>query len=659
MSLTHRALFLFLTATLASSVHAVTRPVLRIDLDKVVARVSPLHAGLMTEEINHSFDGGVYAELVRDRALNGGLLPKGNGLGSWMLIGGTDGGSGMALDVSHPLSEAIPTSLRIVAAPASRPNRVGVANAGFWGIPVRPDTRYRVSFYGKAAGKFSGPLTVSLEHTDGSVTFARAEVILSAGPWKKYEAILKTSVEASPTADARLVISTQQPGTFWLTLVSLFPPTWNGRPNGNRIDLMQKLAALRPKFLRFPGGAYLNYFDWKKTIGPLSERSGHLSPWGYWSSQGVGYLEFLEWCEDLAMEPVLGVNAGYPAEAEDLREAVEAGPALQPFVQEALDQIEYATGDAYTTWGARRARDGHPAPFKLTYVEIGNEENDPAYDGRFAQFYDAIKARYPAIQLIAAGQIKDTGSRPNEMDYRKSAQVKSRVPDALDEHFYQTAKDAFAAVGQFDHYDRKGPKIFVGEWATLEGPGPTPNLQAALGDAAWMIGMENNSDLVIMQAYAPLLVNVNNGASQWRTNLIGYDALNSYGSPSYYAQVMFNGHRGDEVLASSPCIAPDLFMSITRESKNGTIYVKVVNASATPQSVKIAISGAATIEREGKLIVLSGNPEDANSIREPTKVVPVERPLRDASAAFEHTFPGYSATVLELYSQQHEQHKPF
>jgi len=648
------AVCLSLAAISASLIHAATPSVLRIDANVIVARVSPLHAGLMTEEINHSFDGGVYAELLRDRALNGTLLPRANALGSWMLIGGTNGGSGMALDVSHPLSRAIPTSLRIDAASASLLNRVGVTNAGFWGIPVHPHTRYRVSFYGKAAGEFAGPLTVSLERADGSATFARTEVILSAGPWKEYEAILMTSDEACPTADARLVISTQQPGTFWLTLVSLFPPTWNDRPNGNRVDLMKKLAALRPKFLRFPGGGYLNYVDWKKTIGPLSDRPGVSNPWGYPSSQGMGYLEFLEWCEDLAMEPVLGVNAGYSG--EDPREVVEAGPALQSFVQDALDQIEYATGDASTTWGAQRARDGHPAPFKLTYVEIGNEETDPAYDARFAQFYDAIKARYPGTQLIAAGQIKDTGSRPSEMDYRKSAQVKSRVPDALDEHFYKTAKDAFAAVGQFDDYDRRGPKIFVGEWATMEGPGPTPTLQAALGDAAWMIGMEHNSDLVIMQAYAPLLVNVNKGAFQWRTNLIGYDALNSYGSPSYYAQVMFNTHRGDEVLASSRHIAPDLFTSVTHESKTGTIYVKVVNASAMPQSVKIVIAGAAMIERQGKVIVLSGNPEDANSIQEPTKIVPVERPLRGTSAAFEHTFPQYSATVLELYSQKREQH---
>lgn len=350
------------------------------------------------------------------------------------------------------------------------------------------------------------------------------------------------------------------------------------------------------------------------------------------------------------MEPVLGVNAGWSGEAGARRETVEAGPALQPFVQDALDQIQYATGDAMTTWGARRARDGHPAPFKLTYVEIGNEETEPNYDARFAQFYDAIKARYPAIQIIATGQIKDTGSMPDELNYRKSCQVKSRVPDVLDEHFYQTAKDTFAEVGHFDHYDRKGPKIFVGEWATMEGGPPTPNMLGALGDAAWMIGMERNSDIVIMQAYAPLLVNVNKDASQWRTNLIGYDALNSYGSPSYYAQVIFNAHRGDEILSSSPRAGRDLFTNVTRDSKTGTIYVKVVNASGTPRSVKIEIVGTATIEREGKVVVLAGNPEDANSIQEPTKIVPVEHALDGASAAFEHRFPQYSVTVLELHS---------
>ena len=239
-------------------------------------------------------------------------------------------------------------------------------------------------------------------------------------------------------------------------------------------------------------------------------------------------MEFLYWCEDLNMEPVLAVYAGYSLKGEH----VEKPDELKPFMQDALDEIEFVSGAADTTWGRKRAELGHPAPFKLRYVEIGNEDwfdKSHSYDSRFAQFYDAIKARYPQLQLIA------------------TTKVNSRRPDVMDDHYYRSAAEMQRDVHHYDKIDRKGPKIFVGEWATKEGQ-PTPTFNAALGDAAWMTGMERNSDLILISCYAPLLVNVNRGASQWSTNLIGYDSLTSFGSPAYYAQVMFAQNRGDVVL---------------------------------------------------------------------------------------------------------------
>jgi alpha-N-arabinofuranosidase len=611
---------------------ASTVPVLQIDASRVTAHVSPIHAGLMTEEINHSYDGGLYAELIRNRTF---WVKPAAALPFWSLVKDGKGVAGMVLDATGSLNAAVPASLRLDALTASPGNRVGVANAGFWGIPVRPATRYRASFYGKADGKFTGQLTVSIESADGAMTYARANVTLAAGPWRKYEAVLTTAADVSPTAKARLVIATEHPGIFWLTLVSLFPPTWRDRPNGNRIDLMQKLADLQPKFLRFPGGNYLegetiaSRFDWKKTIGDLSDRPGHPAPWGYWSSDGMGYLEFLEWCEDLGTEPVLGVYAGLSFQEP----VVEAGPDLQPFVQDALDEIEYTVGGPETTWGARRARDGHPAPFKLMYIEIGNEDGGPTYNDRFIQFYDAIKARYSNLQIIA------------------TSPVKGRVPDVLDEHFYTSAKEFFKDVGHYDSYDRKGPKIFVGEWATMEGS-PTPNLSAALGDAAWMTGMERNSDLVIMQAYAPLLANVNPEAYQWKTNLIGYDALMSFGSPSYYAQKIFNSNRGDVVLSTSPSVVPGLFYSATRDSRTGIAYLKAVNASGKALKVRVEIVGVSSVQPDGRVIVLSSaRPEDTNSLQDPEKIIPVESALTGAGANFEYIFPPYSISVLQLQTR--------
>jgi alpha-N-arabinofuranosidase len=344
----------------------------------------------------------------------------------------------------------------------------------------------------------------------------------------------------------------------------------------------------------------------------------------------MGLLEFLEWCEDLKIEPVLAVYAGYSM----MQEHVDPGPALEPYVQDALDEIEYAAGDTGTKWGAERAKNGHAAPFPLHYVEIGNEDwfdRSGSYDGRYAQYYKAIKQRYPDLQLIA------------------TAPIKSMRPDVLDEHFYMAAEQSFADANHYDKVDRQGPKIFVGEWATREGE-PTPNLQAALGDAAWMTGLERNSDIVIMASYAPLFVNVNPGGMQWATDLIGYDALSSYGSPSYWAQVLFANHLGTEAVASTLANAgPRVYTSVTRDEKRRKLFVKVVNARSDAMPLSIAIEGAPGVGPEVTLISLSGkSPNATNSIANPEAVVPVESHIHTAGAKFEHSFAPYSINVLEL-----------
>jgi alpha-L-arabinofuranosidase len=504
---------------------------LTVKVDQPGVKIGSMHFGLMTEEINHSYDGGLYAELVRNRIFKDDPKTPVH----WSVVASPGAAGSITLDADDPVNAtALTTSLRLDIATAGSGQRVGVANDGYWGVPVKPHTQYRASFYVRAGGGFDGPLTVAIESSDGKTTAASASISELGVKWKKVTATLKTG-DVTASKDNRLVIfATGKTGRVWLSLVSLFPPTYKDRPNGNRIDLMQKLADMRPAFLRFPGGNYLEgntipeRFAWKKTIHGLEERPGHRCPWGYRSTDGLGLLEFLEWCEDLKMEPVLAVYAGYSLRGE----RVEPGEKLRPFVQEALDEIEYATGGPETTWGKERTKDGHKEPFKIQYVEVGNEDNfdrSGSYDGRFAQYYDAIKAKHPDLQVVA------------------TAPVKSRKPDVLDEHFYRSARQMERDARHYDKYDRNGPKIFVGEWATRDG-NVTPSLNAALGDAAWMIGMERNADVVIMHCYAPLLVNISPGAKQWDTDLIGYDALNSFGSPSYYAQKMFSENRGDRVL---------------------------------------------------------------------------------------------------------------
>ncbi len=625
-------------------------PVLEIDFKAPTTPVSPILHGLMTEEINYSYDGGLYAELVRNRAFLDSLPT--NQPPHWTVIKQTGADGAIRVVTTHPLTHALPNSLEVEIKAATAEQRFGVVNDGYWGIPVKPNTTYRAAFYVKGdmisknrkTGKpernpFTGPLRVSLENADGSKVFAQAQTPAVNKQWQKFELTLTTGADVAPSADNRVVISAQDTGKFWLSLVSLFPPTYHNRPNGFRVDIMEKLAAMKPKFIRFPGGNYVEgntlweRFDWKATLGPLPFRAGHPSCWNYRSTDGMGLLEFMHWCEDLNAQPVLAVFAGYSLR----QQPVEPGPLLEPYVREALEEVEYLIGDAKTTyWGAQRARDGHPEPFQLTYVEIGNEDyfdKSGSYDARYTQFHDAFKAKYPQLQLIATDRA-----------------AKTRTPDLYDDHYYRNAQSFYKDLSHYDKMDRKGPKVFVGEWATREGD-PTPNFNGALGDAAWMTSMERNSDLIVMHCYAPLFVNVNPGGMQWKTDLIGYNNLESYGSPAYYAQVMFASHIGDATPKSELKADASVFLpySVTRQTATGKVFLKVVNPGAAPQSVKIMLNGLGKVSKEGEAITLSASDsKDTNSITEPTKIVPVTAPLKDVASDFVYTFPALSITVLEL-----------
>ncbi|MGD1062241.1 MAG: alpha-L-arabinofuranosidase C-terminal domain-containing protein [Terracidiphilus sp.] len=605
-------------------------PSFTIQADHPTATVSPTLYGLMTEEINYSYDGGIYAELVRDRAIGRGF----GSLTHWPVVARGDAQVNVSSDEATGPSSALTRSLRVTVSAATPDAPAGVENDGYWGIPVRPHAVYTGSFY--AMTDTPGlPVTVSLENDQTGVVAASATVTGLTGQWKQFTYTLKTG-DVPISSNNHLILTIARPATVWFNLISLFPPTYHARPGGNRTDIMNLLAAMQPKFLRLPGGNYLegdhiaDRFDWKKTIGPWADRPTHQSPWRYRSSDGMGLLEFLEWCEDLKMEPLLAVYAGYSLQQEH----VDPGPALEPYVQDALDEIEYVSGGADTKWGAERVKDGHPAPFPLHYIEVGNEDqfdHSHSYDGRFAQFYHAIKQRYPNLQIIA------------------TTPVKGVTPDVLDEHFYMSAQQSFSEAHHYDAADRKGPKIFVGEWATREGD-PTPNLEAALADAAWLTGLERNSDLIIMASYAPLFVNVNPGGMQWATDLIGYDALTSYGSPSYWTQVMFSTHLGTEVVSSTLDNAPArVYASVTRDNKKHKLFVKVVNATSTAQPLSITLTGVSKLAPQATLATMSGKtPNATNSITHPDAVVPVVRKVPIAGPKFTQTFAPYSVNVLEL-----------
>jgi alpha-L-arabinofuranosidase len=627
---------------------------LTLDLTRPGHLVSPKLYGLMTEEINYSYEGGLYGELVRNRNFRDIDHNKPR---SWELLRAGDDECAMALTSDSGLR----VDIKKVG------GNTGIANEGYWGFPLSPGTTYTGTLIARHSAQDTKNLLIMLESKDGKNVYASTTVSIN-NTLQQVHFTLATAGVTPVTADLRLVITAKSAGTFYFTQVSLFPPTYNNRPNGNRADIMQLLADMKPSFLRFPGGNYLegmdfhDRFDWKKTIGPIESRPGHMSPWGYPSTDGMGLLEFLEWCEDLHMEPLVAVFAGFVLNKDYL----EAGPYLQPFVQDALDEIEYITGDPSSKWGAARARDGHPEPFTIHYVEIGNEDGfdfSGSYRQRYSQFYDAIKAKYPHLQPICTMGGKD------ELGQWEAPPPASKL-EIVDEHYYRNANEMEENAGQFDSYDRSGPKVFVGEWATREG-NPTTNFNAALGDAAWMTGMERNSDIVIMSSYAPLFVNVNPGGMQWRSDLIGYNTISSYGSPSYYAQKLFSTHIGNRAINCSVSNIPTqlqkltardtaeghtqaksidaFFYSATIDSANGKIYLKMVNTQSTPQTIEFNLKGADKISRDALAWTLHANsPTESNSITDPQHVIPIESVVKGISKTFKQTLPPYSITVLEL-----------
>jgi alpha-N-arabinofuranosidase len=640
----------FLIYSTATYFCLAANPTFTVDASRSAGKVSPKLYGLMTEEINHSYDGGLYAELIRNRI----FFDDANESVNWSVVNDESSAATIALDSTHSFNAQLTTSLKLTVTKADKNHAAGVANSGYWGIPVQPKTAYRVSILARGESNISGPVKVSIVSTDGRTIYATGEFSGLSTDWKKFQLTLKTG-KVAPTTNARLVITLCQPVTIWLGMVSLFPPTWNDRPNGLRKDLMKLLVDMNPKFLRFPGGNYLEgqtietRFEWKKTIGPIEDRHGHPCPWGYRSTDGMGLLEFLEWCEDMKAEPVLAVYAGYSLKGIH----VNPGADLEPFVQEALEEIEYVIGSTNTMWGARRALNGHPAPFALTYVEIGNEDwfdKSGSYDGRFAQFHDAIKAKYPQLKTIST-----MGN-----DQPKSVHVKSRQPDMIDEHYYRSTDEFLQMSPEYAKtYDRSGPEIFVGEWAAHEDGAikpweagarkqpPTPSMKAAIGDGAFMAAMERNSDIITLQCYAPLFVNVNPGARQWRPNMIGYDALSSYGSPSYYALQMFSRNVGDEILSVTPADT-SAQGSATRDSKTGEIILKLVNPETTPVALNIRLKGVATLRSKTTVITLSGCPEDTNSLQHPRNVVPVTSVVKNLKPDLNYTLPPGSVIVLKL-----------
>jgi alpha-L-arabinofuranosidase len=518
--------------------------------------------GIFFEEINHAGDGGLYAELLRNRSFEESSQPV-----HWRMVKEGMVDAEMAIDSLYSVSEKNEKYLKIKVLLALE-GHIGIANSGYWGIAVTKGSSYDCSLYAMALDGLNKAVTVVLEAPDDRI-LASATLGGISSDWKKLSTVLTVSDDCP---NARFMIRILEPGMLFLDMVSLFPKhTFRDRRNGLRPDLAGMLMNLRPAFVRFPGGCWVEgdnlrlAYRWKETIGDIANRRYQYNLWQYHSTNGLGFHEYLQMCEDLGADPLFVINAGMSHNGfvplKDMR----------PWVQDALDALEYANGSAESRWGALRVRNGHPVPFNLQYMEIGNENGGPIYDERYALFHDAIKAKYPNVQLIA----NVWGGYP-----------KNRPVNIIDEHYYASSRFFIDNATKYDSYDRKGPKVYVGEYAVTQGCG-NGNLRAALGEAAFMTGMERNSDVVVMSSYAPLFANVND--KKWNPDLINFNATDVYGTPSYYVQEMFSRNRGDVVLpidleveATPPEVLP---------ARNGKVGVGTWNTQSEFRDIKVIKDG--------------------------------------------------------------------
>ena len=532
---------------------AVSQVKISIDANEQGPKVSPVLYGIFYEDINHAADGGLYAELIRNRSFeditmsrhhrrgdadSGQQRYNDNDVEAWKTVGSAS----MNLITDNLLNSAQRHALNLkIAKPGD-----GVRNDGFWGINEVKGQTFRLSFWAKADKKYKGNLTAILRTDNQSTTSSTTIPVKLKKQWQKFSAEIKIA-ETSPKAHFELLAD--RAGEFQIDMVSLFPPTYKDRENGMRRDLAEMLEAMHPKFMRFPGGCFVegqespdNAFRWMRTIGPIEERPGHLNiNWGYRTTDGIGFHEYLQLAEDLGAKPLFVVNVGI------WHGGCDPYDEIQPWIDECLAALEYANGDVNTKYGRMRAENGHPAPFNLEYIEIGNEnynfhmdnnrDQSDHYPERYIQFYKAIKAKYPNVKCI--GNVESWGT--DEPSWRNNYPV-----DLVDEHYYRNPKWFADRFNKYDSYPRDRHKIYVGEYAVTSQFGEIGNLNAALGEAVYMMGLENNSDVVSMASYAPIFVNEND--ARWRPDMIRFNSEKSMGTPSYYVQQLFPANIGTRVI---------------------------------------------------------------------------------------------------------------
>ncbi len=578
--------------------------------------VGELHYGIFLEDINHAADGGLYAELIRNRSFE----DDAHDAIHWTL----KGGGVLRLETTQLLNDAQQRAARIDVATAG----VTLQNAGYWGIDVRQGRRYELTLWVKA-DDYRGRLTAQLCDSTGHEVLATTPMKMKKGNgWQKLTATL-TATGSCPRGVFRLQMDGK--GSLVLDMVSLFPPTWKNRPNGMRSDLAQRLADLKPRFMRFPGGCFvegeeldgrLEQFRWKESVGPIEQRRGFQNTWRYPVTNGLGYHEMLQLCEDLGATPLYVTNVGV------WHGGFAPHDSIDWYIQDALDAIEYANGDAKTTrYGALRAKNGHPDPFGLTMIEIGNENNEREirkqsdhYAERYTQFYNAIHERYPEMKII--GNVAAIGVDDPHWNV-------GMPTDMVDEHYYRSAEWLIKNNKKYDERSRELPAVYIGEFSDNRDCG-NGNLRAALAEAIFLMGTERNADVVKMTSFAPLFKNLNEW--RWNPDLIHFNASGNYVTPSYWVQQMCAANVG-KYNVKATLDGCDIFYAVQTNDDEGLV-VKMVNPIGEPvkMTIETGLKGSLQIVHSR---LTSAEEIDENSLREPDAVHPVTETMLSDSGTIE------------------------
>jgi alpha-L-arabinofuranosidase len=632
------------------------KQLIMVDVDKPRSEIKSTMWGIFFEDINFAADGGIYAEMVKNRSFEF-YKPK----TGWKVDVASNDSSHFLIINRGIINEANPRYARVTLNDANE--KLSITNSGFRGMGVKQNLRYDFSVLASLPAGSSIILRVELIGEHGE-KIGETSLSPKGKEWRKYEASFVAS-KSDPVASLTIIFEGK--GKIDFDMVSLFPAdTWKGRRGGLRADLVQLLADLKPGFIRFPGGCIVEGYDlktryqWKKTIGNVDERQLIVNRWNtefkhkpapdYYQSFGLGFYEYFLLAEDIGAEPLPILNCGMACQFNSAE--VVPTEEMDPYIQDALDLIEFANGTPDTKWGKKRTEMGHAAPFNMKYLGIGNEQWGPQYFERYAMFEKIITERYPEIKIVSG-----TGPQPDDELFKYAgAALKNLKPALVDEHYYRPPQWFRDNATRYDNYDRNSYRIFAGEYAAQSvfttSPDNKNNWECALSEAAFMTGLERNADVVNMVSYAPLFAHVD--AWQWAPDLIWFNNLTSYGTTNYFVQKLFSTNKGTNTLSileeGKPLTGEmGIYASAVIDRKSGEIILKIVNTSSESRNKTIQLKSSSKLDSKATLTVLGNERLDAmNSIDKPDAVKPVENEITFKGKSLELALAPYSLNVVKI-----------